>query len=89
MEAGIYMTQQEKNRADLFSQISQKIISQTEAARQLGLSVRHVQRLYGLYRKIGLKALVSRHRGKPSNHQLPSFLKARIRELEPRSHGER
>jgi transcriptional regulator with GAF, ATPase, and Fis domain len=43
---GIYMTEQEKNRADLFSQISQKNISQTEAARQLGLSVRHVQRLY-------------------------------------------
>jgi len=42
MEGGIYMTEQEKNRADLFSRISQKNISQTEAARQLGLSVRHV-----------------------------------------------
>jgi transposase len=81
MEGGINMTEQEKNRADLFSQISQKNISQTEAAKQLGLSLRHVQRLYALYRKIGLSALVSRHRDRPSNHQLPAFFKARIREL--------
>lgn len=81
MEGGIYMTEQEKNRADLFSRISQKIISQTEAAKQLGLSVRHVQRLYAQYRKSGLRALVSRQRGRPSNHQLPVVLRARIREL--------
>jgi DNA-binding CsgD family transcriptional regulator len=55
VEGGIYMTEREKTRADLFSQISQIIISQAEAARQLGLSIRHVQRLYALYRKLGLK----------------------------------
>ena len=49
MKDGIFMTEQEKNRADLFSQISQEKISQSEAARQLGLSLRHVQRLYALY----------------------------------------
>ena len=78
---GIYMTQQEQTRADLFSRISQKNISQTEAAEQLGLSVRHVQRLYSAFRKRGVASLVSRKRGRPSNHQLPSVLKVRIKEL--------
>ena len=81
MKGGIFMTEQEKNRADLFSKINQKIISQSEAARQLGLSVRHIQRLYALYRKVGLSALFSKQRGRPSNHRLPAFLKIRIREL--------
>ena len=68
MTGGIFMTEREKNRADLFSKIDQKIILQSEAARQLGLSVRHIQRLYALYRKVGLSALVSKQRGRPSNH---------------------
>jgi len=33
VEGGIYMTEQEKTRADLFAQISQKNILQTEAAK--------------------------------------------------------
>lgn len=75
------MTKQEQNRADLFLQISQKLISQTKAAEELGLSVRHVQRLYSRFQKGGVASLVSLKRGKPSNHQLHPFLKARIEEL--------
>jgi len=78
---GIYMTKKEQSRADLFLQISQKIITQCKAAEQLSLSVRHVQRLYATFLRSGVAVLVSRKRGRASNHQLPSILKARILEL--------
>jgi transposase len=81
MKKGVYMTQKEVDRANLFLEIGQKNISQSKAAKVLGLSVRHVQRLYGAYRRGGIVALASRKRGKPSNRQLPSFLKARVLEL--------
>ena len=82
MKDGIYMTDKEKNRADLFSKINQKKIPQAEAVKQLGLSVRHVQRLYAAaYRRNRSAVLVSKKRGHCSNHQLPSFIKARVREL--------
>lgn len=42
---GIHMTKQEQNRADLFLRISQKMISQSKAAEELGVSLRHLQRL--------------------------------------------
>jgi hypothetical protein len=77
----VYMTQEEISRADIFSKISQKKITQKKAAEILGLSERHVNRLYTEFRKTGIVSLVSQQRGKPSNHQLPKGLKARISEL--------
>jgi transposase len=77
----IIMSQKEVSRADVFSEISQKKINQTKAAGILGLSARHVRRLYHEYLKSGVSALISKQRGKPSNHQMPKGLKARISEL--------
>jgi hypothetical protein len=75
------MTQREISRADIFSEISQKLISKTKASEVLGISFRHLHRLYDEFQKKGIIVLVSRHRGKPSNHQLPRILKTRISEL--------
>jgi transposase len=77
----INMTKREISRADIFSEITQNKISQTKAAEVLGISIRHVQRLYAQYRAKGIVSLVSKQLGKPSNHQLPRILKARINEL--------
>ena len=45
-------------------------MTQKEAAHILGLSIRHVRRLYRAYRERGAQGLVSRRRGKPSNNRL-------------------
>ncbi len=81
IEEVISMSQNEINRANIFSQVGQKKISQAKAAEILGLSYRHIRRLYTQYLKSGLSALVSKQRGKPSNHRLTPILRARILEL--------
>lgn len=43
MNGGIYITQEELNRADVFTQISQKRLSQSKAAEILGFSIRQIQ----------------------------------------------
>jgi hypothetical protein len=75
------MTQQEVSRAEICLQINRKKLSQAQASKELGLSLRQVQRIYKIFIKEGIAGLVSKKRGKPSNHQLPVFLKARILEL--------
>ncbi len=77
----VYMTQPEISRGDVFLKISQKKMTLTKAAELLGLSTRHVRRLYAKFRKSGILSLVSQQRGKPSNNQLPAGLKAHISEL--------
>ena len=47
-----------------------KRLTQKEAARMLGLSVRQVKRLYRAYKAQGAKGLVSARRGKASNNRL-------------------
>ena len=75
------MTQQAISRADIFSKISQRQISKTNAAKVLGMTFRHLHRLYAEYEEKGIIALSSKSKGKPSNHQLPNILKKRISEL--------
>ena len=75
------MTLNEIGRADIFSEISQRRISKTEAAEVLGISRGHLHRLYKTFQKTGVLSLISRQRGKPSNHQLKPLVKARILEL--------
>ena len=75
---GVNMTQQEVNRADVLLDICKKKITQKRAAEILNISVRHVQRLHASFLEHGIIALVSKQRGKPSNHRLPSFLKAKV-----------
>jgi hypothetical protein len=81
MEGGIHMTDKEASRAKILVEVSRNELSQTKAAELLGLSLRQLQRLYTAFLIEGVTAVVSRRRGKPSNHQLPQLTKARILEL--------
>ena len=47
-----------------------KRLTQKEAAEILGVSERQVKRLWKRYREKGASGLVSRRRGKPSNHRM-------------------
>jgi transposase len=64
------MSNREITRLEVMQRMKEKRLKQKQAAAMLGLSVRQVKRLYRAYRKQGVKGLVSKRRGKPSNHRL-------------------
>lgn len=63
----ITMSNKELNRFPVIKKLINKEINGTEAAKQLGLSIRHVKRLKGRVRRTGAKGLIHRGRGKLSN----------------------
>jgi len=81
VEGEISMTGRERTRVEIVIEISQNKLSQIDAAKTLGLSVRQIQRLCEAFKKGGIAALVSRKRGKRSNHQLQAVVRARVLEL--------
>jgi transposase len=70
MDELLTMSNKEITRLEAMQRIKDKRLTQKEAARMLGISVRQVKRLYRSYRKRGAKGLVSQRRGKPSNNRL-------------------
>ena len=64
------MTKEELHRVQVMDELVQEHIKQGQAAQTLGLSVRQVKRLKRVYQRDGAKALISKKRGHPSNHQL-------------------
>jgi transposase len=64
------MSKQEITRLEVMQRLKEKRLKQKEAAGMLGISVRQVKRLYRAYRKKGAQGLVSKRRGKPSNHRM-------------------
>jgi len=71
MKGTITMSTKELDRAEVLSKLKQRTLSQTQAADTLGISTRQIKRLFRAYKKLGAKALISKKRGKPSNHRLP------------------
>jgi len=64
------MSNKELTRLEVMQRIEEKRLTQKEAAHILGLSIRHVRRLYRAYRERGAQGLLSQRRGKPSNNRL-------------------
>jgi transposase len=64
------MSQREITRLEAMQRLKDKRLTQTEAARLLGISPRQVKRLWRAYRRHGAQGLVSARRGKPSNNRL-------------------
>jgi len=77
----LQMTQAEIHRVQVLEQLVQKQITQSQAAEQLGITVRHVKRLKRAYRRAGAQAVVSKQRGRASNHQLDARLEQQARGL--------
>jgi transposase len=69
-EGQLLMTQADRDRLVTLRKAKKKLITQREAAEELGLSVRHVKRLVYALKKQGDKALVHGLRGKPSNRRI-------------------
>lgn len=77
----VQMSPRELSRAEVMQQLKAKRITQTQAAEQLGLSVRQVKRLWQAYRSSGAKALVSKRRGQASHNQLDPKVATRALKL--------
>lgn len=76
MDVGMLtMSKQELNRLNIIEQVFRNHLSQKSASILLNLSCRQVRRLQRRYEADGAAGLVSMHRGKLSNHQLPEKLK--------------
>ena len=64
------MTQADRDRLVTLKKAKNKLITQGEAAEELGVSTRHVKRLLKALKKCGDKAVVHGLRGKPSNRRI-------------------
>src|SRR2546422_3682529 len=69
-EGQLLMTQVDRDRLVALKKTKKKLITQGEAAKELGLSIRQVQRLLEAVKERGDKAVVHRLRGKPSNRKI-------------------
>jgi transposase len=69
-EGQLLMTQADRDRLVTLKKAKKKLITQREAAEELGLSIRQVKRLLYALKKRGDKAVVHGLRGKPSNRRI-------------------
>jgi DNA-binding Lrp family transcriptional regulator len=65
------MNQAERDRLVTLKKAKRRLITQAEAARELGVSVRHVKRLVKALEKRGNRAIIHGLRGRPSPRRLP------------------
>ncbi len=77
----VTMSYEELDRAGVIERVIDKRLTQREAARMLGLTTRQVRRLQRAYIQDGPPGLVSKHRGRPSNHRLSSELRGEALEV--------
>lgn len=70
------MTQADRDRLVTLKKAKKKLITQHEAAEELGVSVRHVKRLLYALKKRGDKAVVHGLRGRSSNRKIEESIQA-------------
>jgi transposase len=69
------MSQAERDRLVTLRKVKERVITQAEAATELGVSVRHVKRLLKALKKRGDKAVIHGLQGRPSPRRLPEAMK--------------
>ena len=75
------MTQQELDRYKILEQVCSKQLKQKDAAQLIGISDRQIRNLLACYRREGPQGLISKHRGKSSNHRKTKEFKQQIMNL--------
>jgi DNA-binding Lrp family transcriptional regulator len=71
------MTQAERDRLVALKKAKKKLITQKQAAEEIGITERQVRRLLRKLRQKGDKAVIHDLRGRPSNRRLPSEVEQR------------
>jgi len=74
----VTMSDKELNRVNVIQAVSEKRLRRRDAATQLELTERQIQRLVNRYREQGVAALAHGQRGKQGNHCLPEPFKLRV-----------
>src|SRR5690348_18403912 len=69
-EGQVLMTQGDRDRLVTLKKAKKKLITQREAAEELGVSVRHVKRLIRALKKRGDKIVIHGLRGMPSKRKV-------------------
>ena len=69
------MSAKELDRLEVLGRVIERRLTQRQATKQLGLSLRQVERLCRALRADGAGGLVSRKRGRPSNRKLPAAIR--------------
>ena len=85
--APVELSVRELERAEVLARVLVGALSDGEAARQLGLSVRQVRRLKGKLAREGAASLVHGNRGRRPVHRLPDELRARVVRLATTTHA--
>lgn len=75
------MSEKEIKRLTILGELEKKQITQAMAAKQIGVSVRQIKRLWRAYREQGAAGLVNKSRGKPSHNQLGEAVKQQVLDL--------
>src|SRR5437763_3527523 len=73
----VTMSRKEIDRADVVRRAVEGRLRQAKAGQLLGLSERQVRRLCAAYERHGPPGLISKKRGRASNHRLPQELQDR------------
>jgi DNA-binding Lrp family transcriptional regulator len=68
------MDQAERERLDTLKRAKKKLITQKQAAEEIGVTERHVRRLLRKLRRKGDRAVIHELRGRASNRKLPADL---------------
>ena len=71
------MSSKELNRLEVLGRVLERRLTQMQAAEQLGLSLRQIERLCGKLRVEGPPGLVSKKRGHESNRKFPNGMRER------------
>lgn len=69
------ISDKELSRVNAILAVCEKWLRRRDAAAQMELTERQVQRLINCYRESGVAGLLHGHRGKPGNHCLPESFK--------------
>ena len=75
MDKLLTMSTKEVTRMEVMQRLEKETLKQQEAAKILGISIRHVKRLLRAYRRTGAAGLISKRRGKPSNNRIKEEVK--------------
>ncbi|MDP3185174.1 MAG: ISNCY family transposase [Anaerolineales bacterium] len=81
MDKLLTMSDKEVSRLEVMQRLKEKSLSQREAAKILGVSVRHVRRLFKAYLEKGAAGLVSQRRGRESNNRLSEATRVQALDL--------
>lgn len=81
METLLMMSGKEVSKLEVVQRLKEKSLNQQEAAKILGVSVRHVKRMFKVYRDQGAAGLVSQRRGRVSNNQLSEATRVKALDL--------